>query len=398
MSRYRENERKQSIMVPIQFDQQIQPGTFEHAVDYLVDNEIDLREFEAVYQNDETGAPAIHPGTLLKIVLFAYSRGIISSRRIARACEENVLFMALSGDTRPHFTTIANFISSMGEKAVKVFTRVLAVCYTHGLIEKKMFAVDGCKISPNCSKEWSGTHAELEKKAKRIEESIEKLVERHREEDDQSEEPEQRKREEQAIENLEKSAQRIRAFLQDNEERLGVRGKPVKSNVTDNESAKMPSNHGVIQGYTGIATVDAKHQVVVDAQAFGDGSEAQHLESIIDSVEERFHEIDPETDIFEEVVLTADSGFNNEEAMKVLQDRSIDGYVADPQFRKRDPRFANQQEYKAKTIDRKRTSKARKYFSADEFTFNDEGTLICPADKPMNESLRRHGATRAEPA
>jgi transposase len=117
MPRYRENERKQSIMIPIQFDQQIQPGTFEHAVDYLVDNEIDLREFEAVYQNDETGAPAIHPGTLLKIVLFAYSRGIISSRRIARACEENVLFMALSGDTRPHFTTIANFISSMGEKA-----------------------------------------------------------------------------------------------------------------------------------------------------------------------------------------------------------------------------------------------------------------------------------------
>jgi hypothetical protein len=102
-------------------------------------------------------------------------------------------------------------------------------------------------------------------------------------------------------------------------------------------------------------------------------------------VHERFHEIDPETDIFKEVVLTADSGFNSEEAMKVLQDRSIDGYVADRQFRKRDPRFANQQEYRAKTIDRKRTSKARKYFTADEFTFNEEGTLICPAGNPMNE-------------
>jgi transposase len=167
MPRYRKNERKQSIMVAIQFDQQNQPGTFEHAIDYLVDNEIDFGEFEEVYQNDETGAPAIHPGILLKIVLFAYSRGIISSRRIARACEENVLFMALSGDTRPHFTTIANFISSMGDKAVKVFTSVLSVCYAQGLTSEKMFAVDGCKISSNCSKEWSGTHAELEKKAKR---------------------------------------------------------------------------------------------------------------------------------------------------------------------------------------------------------------------------------------
>jgi hypothetical protein len=45
----------------------------------------------------------------------------------------------------------------------------------------------------------------------------------------------------------------------------------VKSNLTDNESAKLVSSHGVIQGYNGIATVDAKHQIVVDAQAFGDG-------------------------------------------------------------------------------------------------------------------------------
>ena len=66
MPRYREHERTQSIMVPIQFEEQIQPGTFEHAIDYLVDNEIDLSEFEAVYQNDDTGAPAIHPGILVE--------------------------------------------------------------------------------------------------------------------------------------------------------------------------------------------------------------------------------------------------------------------------------------------------------------------------------------------
>ena len=383
MPRYREHEREQSMMIPVRFRDQIQPGTFEHAIDYLVDKTIDLSQFEQEYHNDETGAPAIHPRILLKIVLFAYSRGIISSRRIARACEENVLFMALSGDTRPHFTTIANFVGSMGEKAVQVFTNVLTVCYVEGLIEKKMFAVDGCKIRANCSKEWSGTHAELEKKAKRIEASMRKLVDRHRGEDEQPAEPDQGKKEEKAIERLERNAQRIRTFLETTDERLGVRGKPVKSNITDNESAKMPSNHGGIQGYTGIATVDAMHQIVVDAQAFGDGNEAQHVESIINSVEERFQELDPEIEIFEEVVLTADSGFNTEEAMTVLQGRSIDAYRADPQFRKRDPRFARQQEYRAKTTDRKRTSKARKYFIAEEFTFDEHGTLLCPAGKPM---------------
>ena len=72
------------MMVPIQFRDQIQLGTIEHAIDYLVDNEIDLSGFESRYRNDETGAPAIHPGILLKIVLFGYSRGLISSRPIAR--------------------------------------------------------------------------------------------------------------------------------------------------------------------------------------------------------------------------------------------------------------------------------------------------------------------------
>jgi transposase len=61
--------------------------------------------------NDDTGALAIDPAILLKIILFAYSRGISSNRQIARVCEENVLFMALSADTRPHLTMIAESVS-----------------------------------------------------------------------------------------------------------------------------------------------------------------------------------------------------------------------------------------------------------------------------------------------
>jgi transposase len=383
MARYRIHEKKQSILVPVHFKDQIQPGTLEYAIDYLVDNEIDLSGFESRYRNDETGAPAIHPGILLKIVLFAYSRGIVSSRRIARACEENVVFMALSADTRPHFTTIADFIATMGDEVVKVFTDVLSVCYAEGLIERGMFAIDGCKISANCSKEWSGTKAELEKKAKRIEQSVRELMERHRGEDKDQSDPDQYEREQQAIEHLSRKAKKIREFLSRNEERTGAQGKPIKSNLTDNESAKMPSSHGVIQGYTAIATVDAKHQIVVDAQAFGDGYEAQHVEEIVDSLEKTFAAIDPTKAALSEVAITADSGFNCEQSMQVLKDRNIDAYVADPQFRKRDPRFSNQKEYKKKTTDRKRSSKARKYFTADEFLFDETGTLICPAGKPM---------------
>ena len=73
----------------------------------LIDDDLDLGAFEAAFKNDAKGAPAYHPGVLLKIVLMGYSRGLTSSRAIEAACQHNVVFMALSGDTQPHFSTIA---------------------------------------------------------------------------------------------------------------------------------------------------------------------------------------------------------------------------------------------------------------------------------------------------
>ncbi len=105
MAKYREYSPKQTRLLPVALSNQVQPGTIEYSINYLVDHHINLSVFDSRYNNDETGAPAIDPA-----ILFAYSRGIISSRRIAQACEENVVFMALAADTRAHFTTIAEFI------------------------------------------------------------------------------------------------------------------------------------------------------------------------------------------------------------------------------------------------------------------------------------------------
>ena len=96
MAGFKEYSFEQSRFIPVSLSQQIQPGTIEYTINYLVDNEIDLSAFGRRFHNDENGAPAFDPAILLKIVLFAYSRGIISSRKIAQCCEENVVFMALS--------------------------------------------------------------------------------------------------------------------------------------------------------------------------------------------------------------------------------------------------------------------------------------------------------------
>ena len=175
MARFKDDSPDQGKFIPVQFHKQIHPGTFEYTLSYLIDHELDLSVFEHRYKNDATGAPAYDPSILLKIILFAYSRGIVTSRDIATACRENVIFMALSADSRPHYTTIADFITSMEKEITDLFRDVLLICDKMGLIGKSMFAVDGCKLPSNASKQWSGTRKEFQKRAKKLERAIEPL-------------------------------------------------------------------------------------------------------------------------------------------------------------------------------------------------------------------------------
>lgn len=105
MARYKEYSYEQTKLIPLSFQHQILPGTFEYTLNCLIDNEFDLSPFEERYHNDEMGAPAYDPAVLLKIILYAYARGIIFSRQIERCCRENVIFMAPSADTHPHLYT-----------------------------------------------------------------------------------------------------------------------------------------------------------------------------------------------------------------------------------------------------------------------------------------------------
>ena len=130
-------------LLPVDLSRQLLPGTFEHALNHLIDHELDLSGFDARYRNDRVGASAWPPGMLLKVILFAYSRGIVSSRAIERACREHVTFIALSGDSMPHFTTLAGFVSSLGEDIAPLFAQVLYLCDRQGLIGRVMFAIDG---------------------------------------------------------------------------------------------------------------------------------------------------------------------------------------------------------------------------------------------------------------
>ena len=386
MARYKVIDRSPRFL-PVVLDAQLMAGSFEYALDYLIDNEIDLSGFDARYNNDDTGAPAYDPAVMLKIVLLAYSRGMISSRAIERACRENVLFMAISGDSAPQFTTIAKFVRELGPDIAVLFAQVLMTCDTQGLIGRDMFAIDGVKLPSNASKHRSGTHAELAHDAERIEQAVGAMLNAHQSRDTQSEQTDRdddEARNRRRIEKYQKEARRIRDFLATHKERKGAKGSVLKSNVTDNDSAKMATSKGVIQGYTAVAAVDSQHQVIVAANAHGSGSEQSALLPMVRSTD---------TLRTDQTLITADAGYHSEDNLRQLHAENIPALIADGQMRKRDERFKTQDKYKAlpdplfdksKTAEQSRQAASAKRFRPKDFTYDPAtNSCICPAGKQL---------------
>jgi transposase len=179
MAKYKRYDYSQSVLIPVSLEEQLVPGTLEFAIHTLVDSRMDMSIFDDNYQNDETGRSAYDPKILLKVVLLGYSRGLTSSRQIERACCENVLFMAMSCNQRPDHSTIAPFVSSMKDQIKPLFRDILLVCDQEGLLGGSFFAIDGCKMSSNASKEWSGKISDLQKRKQKIEGKLKALVEDH---------------------------------------------------------------------------------------------------------------------------------------------------------------------------------------------------------------------------
>ena len=379
MARFIDTHYDQTKMIPVSFDRQILPGSFEFSLSQLIDHYIDLSPFEARFKNSDNGRPAYHPAVLLKIIILAYAKGITSSRKIEQLCRDNVLFMAISADSQPHFTTLADFVSSSHEPIADLFQQIVLICDDLGLIGREMFAIDGCKMPSDASKEWSSKKADLKKKRQKIDRAVRYILKKHQETDQRNLDETIIDREKEQIRKLRKASRKIQRFLDENEERIGASGKPVQSNITDNESAKMKTSHGVIQGYVGVAAVDDEYQVILEAEAFGQGQEHNLLKPMVEGVRKVLKEEEQAKPTLAETKVLADSGYHSEKTLKYLSDEEIDGYIADPGFRARDPRFKEYKRYKPEE-----RLKPKERFVRDDFKYSlRKKSCRCPAGHAM---------------
>jgi transposase len=376
MPRYKPVERN-GLFIPVVLDEQLQPGTFEFALQHLVDEELDLSALDAKFRNDATGASAYDPRAMLKIVLLAYSRGLITSRKIERACEQNVLFMAISGDARPSYTHIARFVRQLAPQIGALFAQVLLTCDRLGLIGKTMFAIDGLKLPSNASKERSGTHAELAHRAARLERAAAKIIDLHRSQDEHGEPLDTQRQA--RVDELRREARLTREFIAVHAKRVNRKGAELKTNVTDPDSAKMATGKGVIQGYAAQAAVDAKHQVIVAADIIGSGSEQAMLLPMIERTQGLRED---------HTLITADAGYYSDDNIRALHDMGIAALIADNAMRQRDERFAEQARHKQDEVlyDKRAPARAIKLYRPEHFTFHGDHTATCPAGRTLTSN------------
>ena len=389
MANFNKTNYDQTTMLVVNFEEQIASDPFAFTLHKLIDKKIDLSEFYSHYKNDSGGRSAYDPAVLLKIILFCYSKGICSSRDIEWHCQNNMLLRALCCDKVPHFTTIAHFISGYPEAVASVFEQVLLTCDQQGLLGHDLIAIDGCKISSNAAKEHSGTIKELKRKRDKIQKHIRHCMTEHQRLDKRKKGDQAHKEKlEKTLEKLEQHFEKIDQFLKSHSPRMGQgkQRKEVKSNITDNESAKLYGPKGVQQGYNAVASVDKKHQIIVDAQVFGEGNENHTLQPILESIEERYASLNIHKAIYKSgLVITADTGFYSDDNNDYLKANGINAYVPDPDFRQRDPRYKNQRvSHGSKNKLKPKDRKTHDMIPRSEFQFNQrKKTCVCPQGNSM---------------
>lgn len=341
----------QNLLLPPSVHDFVPAGHVAHFVRDLVREELDLSAITDSY-SEVRGYPPYDPWMMTALLLYGYAQGIYSSRRLARACEERVDFLAITALNRPDFRTIADFRKRHLEALSGLFVQVLELCRQAGLVKLGHVALDGTKLKANASKHKAMSYSRMARKEAELAAEVEGwLAEadaadaaedaRHGADKRGDETPEwmankakrlAKIREAKAALEAEAKAEAARKAEQEAQEPKKRRGgrKPktepgtpkdkAQRNFTDPESRIMKGRDGFIQGYNAQAAVDAASQVVVAQDLSNGAADSGQLVGMMDKVKANSGRY-PEQ-------MSADSGYCSEDNIQAMEDRRIEAFIA----------------------------------------------------------------------
>ena len=353
---FREWDVDQGWLLPPSVHQFVPPGHLAHFVRDTVREGLDLSAITGVYTAAQ-GQPPYHRGMLTALLLYGYSRGIYSSRQLARACEERVDVMAVTGLNRPDFRTVSEFRRRHLAALSGLFVQVLRLCQAAGLVKLGHVAVDGTKLRANASRHKAMSYQHMVRQEPRLAAEVQGWLDRAAAADaaEDTEHGEARgdetpawmadkqrrlERIRQARAQLEAEAQAGPSAHDPNgpgpssgmqergDRKKGTAQTPpdrAQRNFTDPDSRIMPSGGGFIAGYNGQIAVDAAHQVIIAQALCTNPTDYAALLPLVDQARahlgRRMREV------------SGDSGFATEANLAGLAERRISAYLSPGRIR-----------------------------------------------------------------
>ncbi len=339
----------QAWLLPPSLHDFVPAGHPAHFVREMVRESLDLSAILADYP-EARGQPPYHPAMMVALLLYAYSRGVYSSRRIAQACEERLDFMAVTGLQKPDFRTISDFRKRHLGALSGLFAQVLGLCRKAGLVKLGHVALDGTKIKANASKHKAMSYARMVKAEAELSAEVAAWLARA-EATDGAEDGEfgaEARGDEMPewVANKKKRLAKIRAAkaaleaeakaaaeaARDAQEPApkppGGKAKPppaapadkAQRNFTDPDSRLLKTKDGFIQGYNAQAAVDAERQIIVAHGLTNSSSDQGQLVPMVEAIEAQAGAPPDE--------LSADAGYCSETNLQALEARAIRGYIA----------------------------------------------------------------------
>jgi len=342
---FRDWDIEQLMMFPPSVEDFVPKEHLAHFVRNTVLEALDLSAILDCY-SEERGYPPYHPVMMTALLLYAYCQGIYPSRRVAKACQERVDFMAVTGMQTPDFRTISDFrkrhLAALGE----LFVQVLRLCQEAGLVKLGHVALDGTKVKANASKHKAMSYGRMKKAEAELEAIVSDWLNKaeaadlrddqeHGAERSGEELPDWVRDKQRRLEKIREARARLEAEAQaaekGEEKKTGGPSRPRKNepgtpkdsaqtNFTDPQSRIMKSHDGFIQGYNAQAVVDADSQVIVAQGLTNNASDAQQLAGMVAQIKQNTGRQARE--------LSADAGYCSEDNLKELRRRHINGYIA----------------------------------------------------------------------
>jgi len=307
-------DREQGYLMPPSLKEWLDEG---HLAWFIIDavDQVDLGEFYAAYRSDGWGAAAYDPNMMVAVLLYAYCRGIRSSRKIDRALEEDVGFRVMAANQQPDFRTICRFRAEHEEPLERLFVQVLRLCREAGLVKLGVVALDGAKVAANAALDANRSHEAIKgevrrmlAEARQVDAEEDRLfgTERRGDElpDGLGRRVERLKRLEEANARLERDsgekaqaaqehiAQRQAEEVATGKKKRGRKPKVVeptpaeeaKANITDPDSRIMKTRQGYVQGYNMQAIV-SHDQIIVAVGVTQEANDVQQLKPMLETLE-----------------------------------------------------------------------------------------------------------------